>query len=120
MTEEKDPVLQALFADAERPLADGGFTGRVMSRIDRGRRWALAARIGIGLALALCAGLAAPPLAAVADLLTQALALPLLRLDDPLVARLLAPVNNIAGLCVVGLAGLWLFYRSIFGADAMR
>ncbi len=114
MTDDRDPDLQALFADAERPLADETFTVAVMSRIDRRWRWALFGRIGFGLALALCAWLIAPTLQAVANLLTQAAASPLVALDDPLLAQTLAPVNSIAGACGLGLVGLWQLYRSIF------
>lgn len=114
MTDDRDPVLQALFADAERTLADAAFTAGVMSRIDRQRRWTQAARVAVGLALALCAWLIAPTLQAFAHLAAHAVTLPLVPLDDPLLAWMLAPVNSVAGAGALGLAGIWRFCRSIF------
>lgn len=114
MNDDRDPALQALFAETERTLAADTFTAAVMSRVDRRRRRARAARIALGLALAGCAWLLAPTLQAVAHLATQAVALPLIPLDDPLLAQLLAPVNNTAAIAALGLAGLWRLYRSIF------
>ncbi len=114
MTDDRDLALQALFADAERPLTDTAFADAVMSRVDRRRRRTRSARICLGLALALGAWLIAPTLQAVAHLATQAVTLPLVPLDNPLLAQVLAPVNSIAGAGALGLAGLWHACRSIF------
>ena len=114
MTDDRDRALQALFAETERSLADDGFTAAVMSRVDRRRRRARAARFALVLAMAGCAWLVAPTLQAVAHLATHAVALPLVPLQDPLLAQLLAPVNNAAAATALGLVALWRLYRSIF------
>ena len=114
MTDDRDPALQALFAQTERPLADEMFTAAVMARVDRRRRRVRAARIALGLALAGCAWLLAPTLQAFAHLATQAVALPLIVLDDSLFAQMLAPVNNAAAATALGLVALWRLHRSIF------
>jgi zinc transporter ZupT len=39
MSDELDPQLLRLFADANAPLSDDGFHARVMARIERPRGW---------------------------------------------------------------------------------
>ena len=114
MTDERDPALQTLFADATEELAGKAFTAQVMSRIDGRRQTAWFAWISVALVLAACAWLLALPLQEAAHFLTQSLTLSLIDLDDRLLAQLVSPLNSVAGALALGLIGLRIAYRRIF------
>lgn len=114
MIDDRDPMLQSLFADAQEDLADDGFTARLMSRVDRLARLAQLRRIGIGLLLIICAWFAATPLQMAAWALIRGLSYPLIPLDSGWIAILIAPVNTPAGLLVLVLLSLRTAYRALF------
>ena len=120
MTDDRDPALQVLFAEAERELPAEGFSAQVMTRIEAQGRRAWFARMALGLALAGCAWLLAAPLQEAANLLVQGLASPLIPIDDRLLGEMLLPLNNVAAAALLGLAGLGLAYRKIFSSSASR
>jgi len=118
MTDDRDPILQTLFASAEQDLAGDTFTTQVMSQTKLKHR-ADIARIGVGLVLVSCALLLATPLQDAVHFMTQRLAplslvVSLIDLDNRWLAQMLSPVNNIASLIALGLIGLRITYKKIF------
>lgn len=114
MTEDRDPTLQALFANTEQDLAGAAFTAQVMAQTDRLRHRAIFGWICAGLVFAAFAWLLAAPLQAAVSLLTHSLAQSLINLDDGWLAQLLSPINSPMILIALGLIGLRFTYRKIF------
>ncbi len=110
MTEDRDPMLQAVFADTEQDLADATFTADVMARVEKSRHRLLARRIGAGLIVALCVLLVAGPIQDAVIVLAEGLTKPLIPVADRPLALLLSPVNNYTGLTALG----FLIVRSLF------
>ena len=101
MNDERDPILKALFAEAQHDLDDQAFTSLAMTRT-RGREYRLLA-YGISGVLIVAAGawFFSIPLE-FAQLLAQALSTTLVDLGNSWLAFLLSPVNNIASLLLLG------------------
>ncbi len=114
MTDDRDPMLQTLFANAEQDLAGEAFAAQVMSKTGKLRRGAVVGWVCAGLVLAACAWLLATPLQDTVHLLTQNLTLSLISLDDLLLAQVLSPLNNVAFVVALGLIGVRIVYRKIF------
>ncbi len=114
MTEDRDPMLQTLFANAKQDLAGEAFTAKVMKQTDKRKPRAVSGWICVGLVLAPCAWLLATPLQEAVHLLTQSLTLSLIDLNDRWLAQILLPVNSVASLLALGLLGLRIAYRNIF------
>ncbi len=114
MTDQRDSSLQTLFADAEQDLTSDAFTSQVMTQADGLNRRAIALRVGLALALALCLWLLAGPLQQAVFMLTHSLTLSLINPESHLLSQLLLPVNNIAALIALGLISGRLAYRKIF------
>ena len=113
MNDDRDPLLEAAFAQAWQPLADDGFPGEIMNRIRRRRRRVIGGRIAIAAVVIGFEYALAFPLQNSVGLLTQALATPLLDLGDHWLVDMLSPLNSIAGLIGIGLIGLQLLYRKL-------
>ncbi|MEX3007499.1 hypothetical protein [Hoeflea sp. TYP-13] len=114
MTDDRDPKLQALFAEAEEDLSAGDFTANVMNDVAGLKRRALILRLCAGLALVACAWLLAMPLQDAASHLSQGLMTPLIGLENPLLAQLLLPLNNVAFPIALALLGLRFIRRRLF------
>ena len=102
MTEQQDPRLQALFANARQDLDGEAFTSGMMAktRLQRYRMPALIAAVTT--LVAACAILLAPSLLTFALLTAQALTTNLVDLGDGWLGLALSPVNNIASLLILG------------------
>ena len=92
MTDERDPLLQSLFVDAQRELSPEAFTAEVMARTRFVRYRIFLPLAGAGLVLALCAWYLAIPLE-LAQLVAQVLTATLIDLGDTWLAWLLSPVR---------------------------
>ncbi|MDH3432156.1 MAG: hypothetical protein OEQ14_19340, partial [Gammaproteobacteria bacterium] len=114
MSTDRDPVLQSLFVIARQDCTEDEFTKQVISRIDNLRRRALIGWIAAGLVSAALAVLLTEPVLYTVNLATQILPRSLLDVDDHILARVLAPMNSIAGLVALGLLGLRLAWKKIF------
>jgi hypothetical protein len=114
MTEERDPMLQALFADAEQDLQEDAFTGRVMVSARLQKRRALIGWICFDLMIVICVWLLAAPLQSAVNLLLPSLTTSLVDLDNRLLAELLLPVNNLASVLALLAIGLRSAYRRFF------
>ena len=113
MNEERDPVLESLFVQAERELIDEQFTSRVMAGIDRRRRNMLIGRLAaIGLLVMLELLLNAPIQNSVGTV-AGTLGSGLLQLDNEWAAYALGPINSIAGLIGMTLLGLNFLFRKV-------
>ena len=102
MTEQQDPRLQALFANAWQDLDGEAFTSGMMAktRLQRYRTPALIAVVTI--LVVVCAILLAPSLLTFALLTAQALTTNLVELGDGWLGLALSPINNIASLLILG------------------
>lgn len=113
MNDDRDPLLEAAFAHADKSLGDDGFPATVMMRIQRRRRRVIAGRIAIAAALIAFEYALAFPLQNSLGVLTKVLATPLLELGDHWLVHMVAPLNSVAGLIGLGLLGMQLLYRKI-------
>jgi len=116
MTDDRDPLLEALFAEAQHDLDGEPFTARVMAQTRFVRYRVFAPWIGVALILAGGAWFLAIPLE-VAQLIAQALATTLIDLGGGWLAWLLSPVNNIAALLVLGVKTIRIGWKKIIGAS---
>lgn len=114
MTEDRDPLLQSLFANAEQDLREETFTNQVMVRAGQLRRRSLVMWICVDLAIVICVWLLAAPLQAAVNLLLPSLTTSLVDLDNRLLAELLLPVNNVASVLALVAIGLRSAYRRLF------
>lgn len=118
MTDDRDPTLRVLFADATQDFAGAAFTAQVMAQTKL-RYSAVAGRIGVSLVLASCAWLLATPLQDAVHLVAQNLAplsmvVSLIDVDNRWLAQMLSPVNNIASMTALGLVGLRIAYKKVY------
>lgn len=117
MIDNRDPMLQSLFAGAQEELEGDAFTTRLMSKVDRLTRMSRLRRIGVGLILIVCAWFAATPLQEAALAVTRGLYHPLIQLDDGLFAGLISPANTYAGALALILLGLRAAYRTLHSSS---
>ena len=120
MDEERDPILQNLFAESQHDLDGAAFIASVMARsrflrIRRFLPW-------IGGTLALLVGLLLlVPLqefgVLIALYVTDVLTITLVDLGEGWLALVLSPVNNIASLIVLGVKALRMGRKKIVGAS---
>jgi len=102
MTEQRDPHLQALFANARQELDGEAFTTGMMAKT-RLQRYRVPAMIaGVAVLVIVCAILLAPSLLTFALLTAQTLTTNLVELGDGWLGLALSPINNIASLLILG------------------
>jgi len=114
MNDDRDPVIDAVFADAKEELAGGEFTAGVMSQTDQLKRRAMFGWLFLLVAIAAGFWSLAGPLQEVAGLMNQILPTTLVDIENRIVGHLLAPVNSIAGPIAIMVLGLNLLYRRVF------
>jgi hypothetical protein len=103
-TEQRDPVLESLFAQSAVKLENGdgkAFTAGVMSGTRKLLRNSIYIVVCLVVSMVAAALLLDVPFMSVAQQLTEVLATPLLDLGEGLTAWALTPVNNIASLLVI-------------------
>jgi hypothetical protein len=116
--EDRDPLLQSLFAEAEQELDGSALTAQVMARTRSFRLTLLAG--GASALLLLLAGVRLVfdvPLFDFAVLISEVLATPLVNLGEGWLALLLLPVNTIASLLVIMFKALRVFQKKVAGAS---
>ncbi|MGI9260842.1 MAG: hypothetical protein ACR2QR_02335 [Woeseiaceae bacterium] len=114
MTIERDPMLESIFAAASKDLPGDDFAERVMSQVDSSRYRAILGWVVIGGTAVTFAFLLSGPLTQAVDLGMRVLPESLVELDDRMLARLLAPMNSIAGAVGLGFLGLKMAYSRLF------
>ena len=117
MTDDRDPLLLTLFAEAQRDLDGEEFTAHVMARTRSKRYQVIAGWFSVALVLAGCVWLLALPIQEFAQLIVQALAITLIDLGDSWLAWLFSPVNNIASLLVLSVKAIRMARKKIIGAS---
>ena len=114
MSEQRDPRLESLFAEAQQELVDENFTAGVLAKLEtRGRR-VLFGRIAIVALVIAFELLLDSPLQNSVGTITQMLGTALFEINHEWIAFAVAPVNSIAGLLGMTLLGLHAAYRRIF------
>lgn len=116
MTNERDPILESLFADAESELDGKQFTAQAIEQPQKFKQRLLAAGAGIALLLVLCAWVLAIPVQEFSLLLTQVLGTALFDLGESSVSWILAPVNNLASGLLLSAKLLRVGWKKITGA----
>jgi len=111
MNNERDPLLESLFARAERELVEDKFTAQVMAQVATRRRNVLIGRIAIVVLLVALELLLSSPLQNSAGVITQVLSTSLVELEGGAVAMVLAPINSVAGVIGMLLLGMQFLYR---------
>jgi len=111
MNQERDPMLEALFAQTAKDIVDDGYTARVMRKVDRRRRYVTLGRLAIVAAIIGFDLLLSSPLQHSLGTFTRLLAMPLVDVQNEWLASLLAPLNSIAGIIGVLFLGLHMLYR---------
>lgn len=114
MSNDYDPRLEALFAEAREAFDREAFTRRVMARVDADRRRAMLVwAIGAAVVTVVLVFLAAPVLTTL-QLVTELLPVSVVEVENDWARQLLAPVNSVAALIAVLALGVRKFYRRIF------
>ena len=101
MTDDRDPILQAMFAEADQTLDGEVFAAQVMAQSRRLWYRPLAGWVGIALLMLALVTVLSVPLLEFGQLLSQVLTRSLIDLGGSWVSWLLAPINNIASLLVI-------------------
>ena len=116
MTDNKDPYLQTLFADAQRDLEGEVFVDKVMAKT-RFSRFRLPVMLSaVALALLICALLLTSSLQAFALLLARGLTTTLIDLGDGWIAWFLSPANTVGSLFVLLAKVVRMGQKKITGA----
>ncbi len=113
MSDDRDPILHELFAQAEHTYSDDSFTLRVMEQAaQRDRRRAIT-WIAVDVVLIVLAWTLAEPLQEIVFLLLPGLTTSLIDLGNGLLAQLLLPINNVAALLALVGLGVRSIYRRL-------
>jgi len=108
--DDRDPMLAAAFAAAQRDIADDAFVTDTLARTARLKRRRVIRRVAVGLALSLLA----MPLQDFAVAVTPVLVHSLIDLPTGWVTEMLAPLNSVAGLLSAVLLVLRAAHRRLF------
>jgi hypothetical protein len=111
MTEERDPVLQALFVEARQELSSEEFTAQLMAKTQNMRYRIIGSGIFVAVLILVGAALFSLPLQEFALLVTQLLGTELISLGDSLVAWLILPINNLASLLVLSAKAMRMLWK---------
>ena len=103
MTDDREPILQAMFADAQHDLEGESFTAAVMQQSRFLKYRVLAPWVACAtLILTVCVFYLAVPLQDFAQLVARGLTVRLFDPGDSWAAWLVSPVNNVGSLLVIG------------------
>ena len=116
MTDERDPRLQTLFAEAQHDLEGEEFAAKVMAQTRHLRYRLVAGLFCLAFLLAAGAWYFAIPLQ-VAQLITQVLTTTLIDLGESWLAWVLSPVNNIASLLIVSVKAMRVLRKRMLSAS---
>jgi hypothetical protein len=111
MSNDRDPILEAMFEKTRPTYEDDGYVERVMAKVDARRRNVMVGRLSIIALIFLLEFLPSSPLQNSVGRITQMLGYELVNLDAGWMEMLFAPVNSIAGVVGMLLLGLHVLYR---------
>ena len=119
MTDERHPMIQALFANAEEDLAGDDFVARVMERTQKQVNKTLLAWVCVGLLVLPIVWMLTAFAQDSVYLLTRSLTTSLFDLDHKLLAQVVSPVNNFGFMLALIVVGLRMVYRKIFSGPGL-
>ncbi len=111
MSNDRDPILEALFEESRPTIDENEFVERVMATVDSRRRFVMFGRLLIVALIFLLEFLPSSPLQNSLGQVTQALGNDLVELNATWLEVIFAPVNSIAGVLGMLLLGLHVIYR---------
>ncbi len=111
MNDERDPLLESLFAQAVCELVNGNFHTKVMASIEKRRRTVLFGRVAIVALLIAFELLMSSPMQNFVGVITEALSTTLIEVTNDWLSTAVAPVNSVAGLIGMLLLGAHTLYR---------
>lgn len=117
MTDDRDPFLETLFAEAESDLDGELFTAQAIAQPQKLKHRLLAVGVCAVLVFGLCAWLLAAPVQEFVVLFTQFLGTSLLDLGEGNLSWVLSPVNNFASGLVLVVKLLRVGWKRIIGAN---
>lgn len=113
MSDERDPLLQSLFDEADTGLEDEAFTSAVVDRVRNRRSTVVAGRIAVLVLLVALEVVLESPLQASLGVVAEVLGMSLIDIESEWLAFLVAPVNSVAGLLGITLLALNALYRRL-------
>jgi hypothetical protein len=113
MNDERDPLLESLFSQAEHELVEDKFTVQVMAGVKKRRRNVLIGRLGIVALFVALELLLSSPLQNAAGGITQVLSMSLIEVENEWLTRVFGPLNSVAGLLGMMLLGMQFLYRKM-------
>ncbi len=114
MSNDRDPLLESLFAEAVYEPVDDNFNAEVMANVEKRRRNVFIGRIAIVALLILIELLLSAPMQHSVGIVTEALSTSLLEVNNEWLAAAVAPLNSVAGIVGMLLLGLHTLYRRRF------
>lgn len=111
MSNERDPVLETLFAESKLEINENGFSDQVMDGVEKRRRNVFLGRIALLALLVVFELLLSQPVTHSVGVMTEMLGVSLFDIKTGWVAVVLGPLNSVAGLIGVLLLGLHSLYR---------
>lgn len=111
MNDERDPLLERWFDEADDVNADETFTTTVMNRVTAHRRRVMGIRFGILALVVALELLLDSPLEASVGLLSNTLATNIYAVDNEWLGFIVSPINSVAGVLGLMLLALHSFYR---------
>ncbi len=111
MNDERDPVLESLFVQAERELVDDTYTAQVMAMVEKRHRNVTIGRLAIVLVIISFELLLSAPLQNSVGVLTEVLSTTLVDMENEWLALAVAPLNSVAGLIGMTFLGVHILYR---------
>ena len=114
MNNDRDPMLESLFAEAAYELTDDNFNAEVMASVEKRRRIVFAGRVTIVALLIVLEILLSAPMQHSIGILTGVLSTSLLEVNNEWLAVAVAPLNSVAGIVGILLLGLHTLYRRWF------
>jgi hypothetical protein len=113
MNDERDPLLESLFAEAAVEPADDGFNNAVMENVRRRRRNVLIGRVAVVALIVVLELILSSPLQNSIGAMTAALSVSLVDLQAGWFASVVAPINSVAGLIGMLLLGIHTLVRKM-------
>lgn len=113
MTDERDPQLEALFAEAEQDLADDAFVSAITDQLSGRRRRLIAGRVIVLLLIVALEFALQSPLQQSMGIVAELLGAPVFPIEGGWLEFAFGPVNTVAGIVGTVLVMLHLLIRRI-------
>jgi len=111
MSNDKDPLLESLFAETAYEPVDDDFNAEVMANVDKRRRNVFIGRVAIVALLVVFELMLSSPMQHSVSIMTEAMSTSLFEVNNEWLATAIAPLNSVAGLVGMLLLGLHTLYR---------